>query len=67
MSVLKRTKVATIYQNDDFGQDASAGLETGLTSPITFAPNQHAGSQSVNFMRAKDRKWSIGTEWMEAN
>ena len=43
------------------------GLETGLMGPITFSPDQHAGSQSVSFMRAKDGKWSIVTEWMKAN
>lgn len=43
------------------------GLDTGLMGPISFSPDQHAGSQSVSFMRAKDSKWSIVTEWIKAN
>ena len=43
------------------------GLDTGLMSPLTFTPEQHAGSQSVSFMRAKDGKWAIVTEWVKAN
>lgn len=43
------------------------GLDTGLMGPITFSPDQHAGSQSVSFMRAKDGKWGIVTEWLKAN
>jgi branched-chain amino acid transport system substrate-binding protein len=43
------------------------GLDTGLMGPITFTPDQHAGGQSVAFMRAKDGKWGIVTEWVKAN
>lgn len=42
-------------------------LDTGLMAPLAFSPDQHAGSQSVSFMRAKDGKWAIVTEWMKAN
>ena len=42
-------------------------LDTGLMGPITFAPDQHAGGQSVAFMRAKDGKWGLVTEWVKAN
>lgn len=43
------------------------GLDTGLMGPISFSPDQHAGSQSVSFMRANDAKWTINTEWLKAN
>jgi ABC-type branched-subunit amino acid transport system substrate-binding protein len=43
------------------------GLETGLMGPITFTPEQHAGSQSVSFMRANGGKWAIVTDWLKAN
>ena len=43
------------------------GLDTGLMGPISFTPEQHAGSQSVSFMRAKDGKWGIVTEWIKSN
>ncbi len=43
------------------------GLDTGLMGPLSFSSEQHAGSQSVSFMRAKDGKWAIVTEWMKAN
>lgn len=43
------------------------GLNTGLMGPVTFTPGQHAGSQSAAFMRAKDGKWAIVTEWVAAN
>ena len=43
------------------------GLNTGLMGPITFTPTEHAGSQSAAFMRAKDGKWAIVTEWIGIN
>jgi len=42
-------------------------LNTGLMGPITFTPEDHAGSHSAAFMRAKDGKWAIVTEWVKAN
>ena len=38
-----------------------------MMGPITFSPDQHAGGHSVAFMRAKDGKWGIVTEWVKAN
>lgn len=43
------------------------GLNTGLMGPVTFTSADHAGSQSAAFMRAKDGKWAIVTEWIGAN
>jgi branched-chain amino acid transport system substrate-binding protein len=43
------------------------GLDTGLMGPISFTREQHAGSQSVSFMRAKDGKWGIVTDWIKSN
>ena len=43
------------------------GLNTGLMGPVTFTSTDHAGSQSAAFMRAKDGKWAIVTEWAVAN
>jgi ABC-type branched-subunit amino acid transport system substrate-binding protein len=43
------------------------GFNTGLMGPITFTPTEHAGSQSAAFMRAKDGKWAIVTEWIGVN
>ena len=43
------------------------GLNTGLMGPVTFTSGEHAGSQSAAFMRAKDGKWAIVTEWVAAN
>lgn len=43
------------------------GLDTGLMGPISFSPEQHAGSEAVSFMRAKDGKWTIVTDWVKAN
>lgn len=42
------------------------GLNTGLMAPVTFTPNQRAGSLAAAFMRAKGGKWVIDTPWMEA-
>jgi branched-chain amino acid transport system substrate-binding protein len=42
------------------------GLNTGLMAPVTFTPDQHAGSLAAAFMRAKGGKWLIDTPWMEA-
>lgn len=47
--------------------ERTKALDTGLMAPLAFSPEQHAGSQSVSFMRAKDGKWAIVTEWMKAN
>lgn len=43
------------------------GLNTGLMGPVTFTSGDHAGSQSAAFMRAKDGKWAIVTEWITSN
>jgi ABC-type branched-subunit amino acid transport system substrate-binding protein len=43
------------------------GLNTGLMGPITFSPADHAGSHSSAFMRAKDGKWMVVTEWIGSN
>ena len=43
------------------------GFNTGLMGPITFTSTNHAGSQSAAFMRAKDGKWGIVTEWLGLN
>lgn len=42
------------------------GFNTGLMAPVTFTPDQRAGSLAVAFMRAKGGKWVIDTPWMEA-
>ena len=42
-------------------------LDTSLMGPLTFTPEEHAGSQSVGFMRAKDGRWVMVTEWFKAN
>lgn len=43
------------------------GFNTGLMGPVTFTSTNHAGSQSAAFMRAKDGKWGIVTEWIVLN
>ena len=43
------------------------GFNTGMMGPITFTSTNHAGSQSAAFMRAKDGKWGIVTEWLGLN
>jgi ABC-type branched-subunit amino acid transport system substrate-binding protein len=40
--------------------------DTGLMAPITFTKDQHAGSLSVAFLRAKEGKWNIVSNWMKA-
>jgi ABC-type branched-subunit amino acid transport system substrate-binding protein len=41
-------------------------MNTGLMGPLTFTADRHAGSDSAAFMRAKDGKWSIVTDWIKA-
>jgi ABC-type branched-subunit amino acid transport system substrate-binding protein len=43
------------------------GLNTGLMGVINFSSDQHAGSQSVAFMKATDGKWEIVTDWVKAD
>lgn len=40
--------------------------DTGLMAPITYTKDQHAGSLSVAFLRAKEGKWNIVSNWMKA-
>lgn len=60
-------------QGEPTGDKLVAALESirdfegGLMGPITFSPEQHAGSQSVGFMQAKDGKWTIVSDWIKAN
>lgn len=42
------------------------GLDTGLMGPINFSKDQHAGSLSVAFLRAKEGKWQPVSEWVQA-
>jgi branched-chain amino acid transport system substrate-binding protein len=59
-------------QGEPNGDKLAAALETihnfndGLMGPITFTKDQHAGSLSVAFMRAKDGKWVLVSDWMTA-
>ena len=59
-------------QGEPTGEKLAAAMEsikdfnTGLMGPLSFSADMHAGSQSVSFMRAKDSKWAIVTEWLQA-
>jgi len=59
-------------QGEPTGEKLAAAMEsikdfnTGLMGPLSFTADNHAGSQSVSFMRAKDSKWVIVTEWLQA-
>lgn len=41
-------------------------FDTGLMAPVTFTKEQHAGSTSVSFLRAKEGKWTMASDWMKA-
>lgn len=41
-------------------------FDTGLMAPISFTKDQHAGSLSVAFLRAKEGKWNIVSNWVKA-
>jgi ABC-type branched-subunit amino acid transport system substrate-binding protein len=47
--------------------EAMKNYDTGLMAPITFSKEQHAGSLSVAFMRAKEGKWQIVSDWIKAD
>ncbi|HEY0294531.1 MAG TPA: ABC transporter substrate-binding protein [Bordetella sp.] len=59
-------------QGEPTGEKVADALEqikdfdTGLMSPLSFSPDQHAGSQAVAFMRAEGGKWTVVTDWMKA-
>jgi ABC-type branched-subunit amino acid transport system substrate-binding protein len=59
-------------QGEPTGEKLAAAMEsikdfnTGLMGPLSFTADNHAGSQSVSFMRANDSKWAIVTEWLQA-
>jgi ABC-type branched-subunit amino acid transport system substrate-binding protein len=41
-------------------------LDTGMMGPISYSPTQHAGSQAVRFLQAKDGKWIFVSDWIKA-
>jgi branched-chain amino acid transport system substrate-binding protein len=41
-------------------------VNTGLMGPLNFSKDQHAGSLSVAFLRAKDGKWEPVSKWVQA-
>lgn len=47
--------------------ESMKGYDTGLMAPVSFSKDQHAGSLSVAFMRAKEGKWQVVSDWMKAN
>ena len=58
LSPLKQTKIAAIYQNDDFGQDAVAGLEESMRKanvPLTKLPFDR-GSTNFSGVVAQARR-----------
>ena len=63
VTTLKHRKIAAIYQNDDFGQDAVAGLEEkmkGLGVPLTKLPFDRgttniSGRQIIEFGSSSER------------
>lgn len=42
------------------------GYDTGLMAPVTFTKDQHAGSLSAAFVQAKDGRWVIVSDWLQA-
>jgi branched-chain amino acid transport system substrate-binding protein len=46
--------------------ESMKGLDTGLMGPVSFSSDQHAGSLSVAFLRAKDGRWQPVSEWIQA-
>jgi ABC-type branched-subunit amino acid transport system substrate-binding protein len=67
VEVLKRIQGEPTGEKIAAEMERIKGLDTGLMSPLTFTAEQHAGSQSAAFMRAKDGKWSIVTDWIKGN
>ena len=67
VEVLKRIQGEATGEKIAAELERIKGLDTGLMSPLTFSAEQHAGSQSAAFMRAKDGKWTIVTDWIKVN
>ena len=42
------------------------GYNTGLMAPVTFSKDQHAGSLSAAFVQAKDGRWVVVSDWIQA-
>jgi hypothetical protein len=35
-------------------------------APVTFSKDQHAGSLSAAFVQAKDGRWVVVSDWIQA-
>jgi branched-chain amino acid transport system substrate-binding protein len=65
--VLKRTGGKTDEASIVSALEALKGFDTGLMAPISFSPDQHAGSLSGAIMKAEGGKWKIISGWLAAN
>jgi ABC-type branched-subunit amino acid transport system substrate-binding protein len=46
--------------------ESMSNFDTGLMAPVSFTKEQHAGSLAVAFMRAKDGRWVVVSDWIKA-
>jgi ABC-type branched-subunit amino acid transport system substrate-binding protein len=65
--VLKRTGGRTDEASIVNALENLKGFDTGLMAPISFSPDQHAGSLSGAIMKAEGGKWKIISGWLAAN
>ena len=66
VEALKRVKGEVTGDTLVTALESVKDYDTGLMAPVSFARDQHAGSTSVSFLRAKDGKWQMASDWMKA-
>jgi branched-chain amino acid transport system substrate-binding protein len=65
--VLKRSGGKTDEASIVGALESLKAFDTGLMAPLTFSPDQHAGSLSGAIMKAEGGKWRIISPWLAAN
>jgi branched-chain amino acid transport system substrate-binding protein len=65
--VLKRAGGKTDEASIVSALEGLKAFDTGLMAPLTFSPDQHAGSLAGAIMKAEGGKWKIISGWLAAN
>ena len=63
---MKRTKGDLTPDALAASLESMNNVDTGLMAPVSFTKDQHAGSLGVAFLRAKDGRWVVVSDWIKA-
>ena len=66
VEAVKRTKGDLTPDALAASLESMNNVDTGLMAPVSFTKDQHAGSLGVAFLRAKDGRWVVVSDWIKA-